>query len=287
MTDMMSEASMIWRDGELMAHDEMRVSPFDLGLTVGLGVFETMQAYDGKAFAYDRHHERMMNGLLRLEFSPQSLASADVVEMAIREVLLANDLCQGRARVRVSLSGGVNPLSGGDVSGALTITAVPVSPYSSEAKLVDVPYPYNERSALAGIKSSSYADHLMAWRHAVSLGADEAIRYNTVGKLCEGAMSNIFIVSGGKVFTPSLESGCLPGITRAIVIELCKQEGIEAVECELTEDDLNQADELFITSSLREVQSAELMGGNLNETRPITRQLTQAYRDLVKKSLGL
>jgi len=269
-----------------MAHDDMCVSPFDLGLTVGWGVFETMQGYDGKVFAYARHHERMLNGLLRLEFSPQSLAVIEVIEDAMRQVLVANHLDQGLARVRVSLSGGVNALSGGDSLGHLTVTAAPVSSPCSEAKLVTVPYPYNERSALAGIKSGSYADHLMAWRHALSLGADEAVRYNTVGKLCEGAMSNIFMVSGGKVLTPSLESGCLPGITRAIVIELCKQEGIDAIECDLTEGDLNQADEIFITSSVREVQSAELIGNKRNATKPITQQLARAYRDLVKRSTG-
>jgi branched-chain amino acid aminotransferase len=286
MNEMMSKIPMIWRDGELMAQEDMCVSPFDLGVTVGLGVFETMQAYDGKVFAYARHHERLLNGLLRLEFSPQSLAAIEVIEDAMRQVLVANHLDLGLARVRVSLSGGVNPLSGGQALGHLTVTAAPVSSPCSEAKLVTVPYPYNERSALAGIKSSSYADHLMAWRHALSMGADEAVRYNTVGKLCEGAMSNIFIVSGGKVLTPSLESGCLPGITRAIVIELCKQEGIDAMECDLTEDDLNQADEIFITSSVREVQSAELIGNNRSATKPITQQLARAYRDLVKRSIG-
>lgn len=269
-----------------MAHDDMCVSPFDLGVTVGLGVFETMQAYDGKVFAYARHHERMLNGVSRLKLAPQSLPAVEIVENAMREVLVANDLGRGRARVRVSLSGGMNPLSGGQAWGHLTVTAVPVSSPCSEAKLVTVPYPYNERSALAGVKSSSYADHLMAWRHALSLGADEAVRYNTVGQLCEGAMSNIFLVSGGKVFTPSLESGCLPGITRAIVIELCLQEEIEMVECELTEEDLNQADEIFITSSVREVQSAELIGNISNTAKPIARKLARAYSDLVKISLA-
>lgn len=267
--------------------DQWAVSPFDLGVTVGLGLFETMPAYDGKVFAYDRHHERMRHGISRLELAPQSLPAIEVIENAMREVLIANDLGQGRARVRVALSGGVNPLSGGQALGGLTITAAPVLSPSSVVKLIGVPYPCNERSALAGIKSSAYADHLMAWRHALSLGADEAVRYNTVGKLCEGAMSNIFLVSGGKVYTPSLDSGCLPGVTRAIVIELCIQEGIKIVECDLTEHDLNRADEIFMTSSVREVQPAKLLGAALATTKPITRQLARAYRDWVAKSIDL
>jgi len=271
----------------LLKVDQWSVSPFDLGVTVGLGVFETMQAYDGQVFAYDRHHVRMLDGLSKLGFSLQSLAEVEVIENAMLEVLVANHLVQGRARVRVSLSGGVNPLADGQALGHLTITAAPVSLPSSEVKLIEVPYPCNERSGLTGIKSSSYADNLLAWRHALSLGADEAVRSNTVGKLCEGAMSNIFLVSGGKVLTPSLDSGCLPGVTRAIVIELCQQEGIEIVECELTENDLNRADEVFITSSVREVQPAVLMGAPQAATMPITRQLARAYRDLVAKSLDL
>jgi branched-subunit amino acid aminotransferase/4-amino-4-deoxychorismate lyase len=114
--------------------------------------------------------------------------------------------------------------------------------------LVTSPFPRNERSPLAGLKCASYAENLIALDHARRAGADEALFYNTRGELCEAATANVFLVREGRIFTPPLASGCLPGTMRARVIER-----IAVEERDLTAADVEEADEVFLTSATRGV----------------------------------
>ncbi len=282
-----TDSTVVWMNGEFMRADEVRISPFDLGLTVGVGIFETMQAYDGRVFAYDRHHLRMEESIRAVAVHGALLPSMDLLKKAIKGVLDRNDLNVGRARVRMSLSGGVNPLSGGPTAGSLIITAVSQAAPEPLAKLDLVELPCNEFSDMVGVKSSSFADNIYAWRFGLSGGADEVVRLNTEDHLCECAMSNLFLVKGEVVMTPDYESGCLEGITRAIVFELCDQLGLDCVACELDLDELYAADELFITSSIREVQPAEMLGPDADHPHPVTRMLAEAYSNRVRRELGL
>ena len=283
----MSDETIVWMNGELMRADEVRISPFDLGLTVGVGIFETMQAYEGQVFAFDQHHLRMESSIGAVAVHGTRLPRADVLQKAIQDVLENNGLTQGRARVRMSLSGGVNPLSGGSHPGNLIVTAVPQPRPEPMAKLELMAFPCNDFSNLAGVKSSSFADHISTWRCGLAMGADEVVRLNTLGYLCECAMSNLFLVRDEVVMTPHLESGCLGGITRAIVLGLCDELGLDSVACELDDADLYAADELFIASSIREVQPAEMLGDEPNQPHPITLMIAKAYRQHVKQELGL
>lgn len=283
----MSNKTIVWMNGQLMRADEVLISPFDLGLTVGVGVFETMQAYDGRVFAYDWHHFRMDESLTRVVGQGSILPSIDLLKKAIQDVLKKNHLTQGRARVRMSLSGGVNPLTGGSNPGNMIITAVPLADPEPLAKLELGSFPCNEFSPLAGVKSSSFGEHISAWRSSLTSGADEVVRLNTQGHLCECAMSNLFLVRGDVVMTPDLESGCLAGVTRAIVLDMCDGLGLGSVACDLDEDDLHAADELFITSSIREIQPAEMLGFSRDHPFPVTQMIAEAYRMRVRKELGL
>lgn len=279
----MRDDTIVWMNGELMRADEVRISPFDLGLTVGVGVFETMQAYDGQVFAFDRHHHRMAKSLSGMRVISRYFSLKKILKKAIRDVLEQNDLIPGRARVRMSLSGGVNPLSGGPNPGNLIITAVAQEAPAPMATLDHGAFPCNEFSNLVGVKSSSFADHISTWRYGFTGGADEVVRLNTQGALCECAMSNLFLVQHGLVMTPSLESGCLEGVTRAIVKEICDDLELGYLACELVTDDLYSADELFITSSIREVQPAEMLGNKQDRPYPVTQMIREAYRKLVQK----
>jgi branched-subunit amino acid aminotransferase/4-amino-4-deoxychorismate lyase len=113
------------------------------------------------------------------------------------------------------------------------------------------PWPRNEHSPLVGLKCASYAENCIALDHARRLGFDEAVFFNTAGHLCEAATANIFIVKNGRLSTPSLESGCLPGIGREVVIERAHEMGISFEAVVLTHEDLIAADEIFLTSSTR------------------------------------
>jgi len=282
---------MISLNGELISANEACVSPFDLGLTVGLGVFETMAAYDGKVFAYDLHHARLIKSaeVFALPVPERSLITA-----AITEVIDANHCHQGRYRIRVTLSGGVNQLGGGSEQGDVMVTARPADSASGAsitlAKLAWVPFVINERAATAGVKSTSYADHVLAYRHALNAGADEALMLNTQGHLAEGSMSNVFVVKDGVVQTPSLASGCLPGVTRQLVIALCADLDLPIKECQLGEQDIDSADEIFLTSSLREIQAAALLGTEARATEAVTGEVTvrlaEAYAEMIRKELS-
>ncbi len=283
----MSDPAIVWMNGELMPADEVRVSPFDLGLAVGWGVFETMPGYDGRVFGFARHYERLTHSASVLEIH---VPAAELLDSAVGEVLRANGLMSGRARIRLSLSGGEHPLAGGgaagDARGYVMIHAVSMPDPLAVARLVAVPFLHNERSGLSGCKTASYAGNVLALRHAAAAGADEAVVSNTMGHLCEGATSNVFLVKEGVVKTPSLASGCLAGVTRAIVLELCREHGVALEECPLTLADVEAADEVFLTSSVREVQSARLLGSGHEAGGPVTLRLAAWYRERVRKELG-
>jgi len=146
---------------------------------------------------------------------------------------------------------------------------------------------YNEHGALSGVKSTSYAENILAYRHAASAGADEAVLLNTSGNLCECSMSNIFLVKKGEVLTPALSSGCLPGVTRASLSFLCPEADITFKQCDLTEEDLFSADEIFITSTARGLQPAKMMGSSTSCPGELTKRLAAAYRDYIKEQTEL
>ena len=280
---------MISLNGELISANEACVSPFDLGLTVGLGVFETMAAYDGKVFAYDLHHARLLKSA---EVFALPVPERSVITAAITEVIDANHYHQGRYRIRVTLTGGVNQLGGGREQGDVMVTAQAADSASGgdSAKLAWVPFVINERAATAGVKSTSYADHVLAYRHALNAGADEALMLNSQGHLAEGSMSNVFVVKDGVVQTPSLASGCLPGVTRQLVIALCADLDLPVKECQLGAQDIDRADEIFLTSSLREIQAAVLLGPEARATEAVTGDVTgrlaEAYAEMIRKELS-
>ena len=290
----MTAAPMIWFNGELISANDACVSPFDLGLTVGLGVFETMAAYDGKVFAYDLHYARLIKSA---EVFALPVPERSVISAAIAEVIEANHYHQGRYRIRLTLSGGANQLGGGRQQGDVMVTAQAARSADSAsdsgsdlAKLAWVPFVINERAATAGVKSTSYADHVLAYRHALNAGADEALMFNSQGHLAEGSMSNVFVVKDGVVQTPSLASGCLPGVTRQLVINLCADLDLPVEECQLGVQDIDNADEIFLTSSLREIQAAVLLGTEARATEAVTGEVTgrlaEAYAEMVRKELS-
>ena len=224
--------------------DEARVSVFDRGFTVADGVFETLKLTDAGAFAVSRHLKRLQSSASRL-----GLASLDgsVVREAMVEVT-TDWLRRGghHGRLRVTCTSGAGSLGGDPGDPTLVVMAVDSPPWPSTTTAVRVPWPRNERSPLVGAKSTSYAENVVALRAAQGAGASEALMANTVGDLCEGTTTNVFVVVDGVVMTPSLASGCLPGITRELVLEW-----FDAVERDLPLSILDTADEVFLTSSTR------------------------------------
>jgi branched-chain amino acid aminotransferase len=224
------------------------VSVLDHGFTVADGVFETLKVTAGGPFALTRH-------LRRLAASARVLGLAapddDVVRGAVASVVSANEAeIAGLGRLRITYTGGVAPLGSdrGDAVPTLVVAMAATSPWPDTTTIATVPWTRNEGSALAGVKSTSYAENVVALQRAHELGASEALLANTRGELCEGTGTNVFVVVDGQVLTPPLASGCLAGITRELVLEW-----FDATEQALPLDVLATADEVFLTSSTRNV----------------------------------
>jgi branched-chain amino acid aminotransferase len=259
----------VWIDGALVGADEAGVSPFDHGLLTGDGVFETLRIYDGTPFAMRRHLARLTRSAEGL-----GLRLPDVdLRAAMEEVAAANGLKDGR--LRLTVTGGVAPLGSdrGDARATAIVAATPMSPWPPTTEVVVVPWRRNEHSAVAGLKTTSYAENVVALSYAHERGAGEALFLNTAGNLCEGTGTNVFLVFNGELVTPPLSSGCLAGITRELVIELSG-----ATERDIAGDVLDAADEVFITSSTREVQPVGNPG-------PVTTDAAAALRDLITRDL--
>ncbi|HEX6310942.1 MAG TPA: aminotransferase class IV [Acidimicrobiia bacterium] len=274
--------AMVWIDGELVPTAAARVSPFDHGLLVGDGVFETLRVYGGVPFAWTRHYERLQRsaGGLGLE-----VPASERLRTATEAVLAANDLTEGR--VRLTVTGGPAPLGSerGPVGPTVIVAAAEARPWPPSVRVVTVPWVRNERSAVAGLKTTSYAENVRALAYAHERDAGEAIFTNTRGELCEATGSNVFVVRDGVLRTPPAESGCLLGVTRALVLQLCGPAGIEAHEVTLAPDDLADADEAFLTSSTREVHPISHVDDRALPAIPgsVSRQLAEAFAELVAR----
>ena len=207
-----------WVDGSLLPDPHARaVRVTDHGLTVGDGVFETLKVVDGRPFALGPHLDRLERSATGLGLDAPD---RDEVLAGVRAVLDAAPLSLGR--LRITVTGGPAPMGSGRGGEGQTITVVAdeMPPAAPSSAIVTVPWPRNERGATAGLKTTSYAENVVALAHARSQGADEAVFANTVGELCEGTGSNIFYVVDGELRTPTLASGCLAGVTRALVLRL-------------------------------------------------------------------
>lgn len=275
----MTPAAAVWVDGRLVDVDAATVSVFDHGLTVGDGVFETLRVYDGVPFALRRHLERLATSAAGLGLDVPDPA---VVRGAVEEVLGAAGLPD--ARLRITLTGGSGPLGSarGHTATTLVVAAGHLDPPAATADVVVVPWPRNERGALSGLKTTSYGENVVALAHAARAGAGEAVFANTVGALCEGTGSNVVVGRGGRLLTPPLRSGCLAGVTRALVLEVCDVE-----EADLPVGALADADEAFLTSTTREVQPiAHVDGAPLPAAPgPLTVAAAAAFRALQRRDL--
>ncbi|MBL3665945.1 aminodeoxychorismate lyase [Streptomyces sp. M2CJ-2] len=237
----------IWLDGGLQDTESARVSVFDHGLTVGDGIFETVKAVNGRPFALTRHLDRLARSARGLGLPEPD---ADEVRHACAAVLEANPMPLGR--LRITYTGGRGPLGSdrGEHGPTLLVALGDTTRRPDSTAVITVPWTRNERGALTGLKTTSYAENVVALARAREQGASEALFGNTVGRLCEGTGSNVFVVLDGEIHTPPVASGCLAGITRALAVEWTG-----AAETDLPMDVLQRADEIFLTSTLRDVQA--------------------------------
>ncbi len=262
-----------WVNGSLLGDaDVPAIRVTDHGFTVGDGVFEAVKILEGKPFALTRHLERFARSAQGLGLPEPDL---DLVRSGVAAVLAAEALPLGR--LRITYTGGSAPLGSGrgNESPTLVVVAAPLAPAPQEVAVVTVPWPRNERGAIAGLKTTSYAENVVALAHAAQRGASEAIFANLAGSLCEGTGSNVFYVVDGELRTPSLASGCLAGITRGLLLEW-----VDAKEVDEPVEVLARADEVFLASTTRDVQVVRRCDGrDLGEPGPVTRAAAAVWRE--------
>lgn len=246
--------TVVWLDGDLRDPGEAAVHWSDHGVTVGDGVFETLKLVDGRPFALRRHLIRLGRSAHGLGLTPPT---DDEVLGAVDAVCSAWGSRPGR--LRITVTAGPGPMGSERGTGGPTLlvavtTPAPV-PKGAGAVVAVVPWTRNERGALAGLKTTSYGENVVALARARSLGAGEALLANTAGHLCEGTGSNVFVVDDDVLVTPPLHSGCLAGITRELLLEAMERAGTPVVVRDLPLDVLDRCPAAALTSSTRDVQA--------------------------------
>jgi len=265
----------VWMNNKMIDAKDAKISVFDKGFLYGDGLFETMRAYGCSIFKIDEHLSRLFDSAKALKIHiPYS-------KKCLREAAY-NSIKRNRSKdayIRITVTKGGNVI-------ILTkeFKGYPRGNYidGTSAKVSKITL--NEHSPLAGKKTLNFLNYLVAKEDARASGYDEAILLNTKGDVAEGATSNIFLVKNGRLFTPSLDSGVLPGITRRMVIMLAKEKKIAVTEKHLSCKELISADEVFLTNSLAELLPVIKVGrAKIGRGRPgeVTKLLHAAYRQLV------
>lgn len=263
----------VWLNGAVVEEDEAWISPRDRGFLSGDGVFETLRTYGHRPAALTEHLERLAAGSRVLGIP---LPSAEVITSAVNELLTATGPDDVRMRITVTSGPGPAGPRREESSPTLLITASPLTPWPDTATAVIAPWAHDEHSPLAGVKSTSRADTVVAVMHARERQADEALFLNLAGNLCEATTANVFVARAGMLETPPLSAGCLAGITRDHVLRLARELGIEAQELDVPRPGISSAEEMFLTSSTREVQALVTVDGQpvgSGDPGPLTLQL--------------
>lgn len=262
----------VWLNGGLVdvAHAHLPID--DHGLIVGDGAFETLKTTGGEAFAVTRHLRRLAHSLEALAIA---VPAEDVLRDAIAETVAAAG--HPEARIRLTVTAGSGSLGSGMPDGDPSVfVAVTALAAKAAPRAITVPWTRNERGATAGLKTTSYAENVRALRIAHEAGASEALMANTRGELCEGTGTNVFVVIGGEVYTPPLDSGCLAGVTRELVLEVA-----DVTERAMPFDVLQTADEIFLTSTTRDIQGLEQIDNRRLTVGPLTNQLATAFEEIL------
>jgi branched-chain amino acid aminotransferase len=233
----------LWLNGAQVDSALARIDPSDRGYLLGDGVFETIAVRSGVPHYLPAHLDRLRDdcAVLRLAFPAFDFAAI------IRDVMNANHLTDAVLRITISRGAGARGiLPTKNTIETVLVTASPMPPAPPPARcIIATVTRRNEFSPLSRVKSVNYLDSILARQEALDRGGDEAILLNTVGRVAEATTSNIFIVRDGKVMTPPVSDGALPGIMRAEVLRMTK-----GVEHSLLLNDILGADEVFLTNSL-------------------------------------
>jgi branched-chain amino acid aminotransferase len=273
----------VFHNEQLVPIEKSRWSPGQAGLICGWGLFTTVRIVRGEAFAYERHWRRLEkdSALTRL---PLTYSGAKV-RLHLQEVIRANKVQDGCARIYLvwnTVGGWRSDESMPDVDLVITTAGLPHFP--DLVRLAVREHGRHAASALAGVKTISWLTSVWAAAEAQREGFDEVVLLNERGEVSECTATNLFAVKGDKVLTPPLSSGCLEGVTRGVLMEVAPEAGTSVAEQTLRLEDLYSADEVFISSTNRNVIGVKEIAGHTianGQTGPLTKKLDEVFEAYV------
>lgn len=266
----------------LLHNDEIRetgdgvLSPGQVGLMNGWGIFSTLRVQDGVLFAWERHWARMRRDALRLRVPFPD--DAKWLEERLYRLIEKNQAANSTLRVIIVRNrGGMWEGPSERAFDTIALTA-PLNDWGEAVKLGIVPNARHAASEFAGTKYLSWSENLARYERAHEQGFDEVVLLNERGEIAECTSANIFVVNGDEAATPPLSSGCLPGVTRALLLEEIHVPGVHVVEKTLLREHLESADEIFITSTTRDLMPVAAVDGlKIRQGRQIHDRLQKVF----------
>jgi len=280
----------VYISGKLHDKSDAKISVFDHGLLYGDGVFEGIRAYSGRVFRLKRHVDRLYESAIAIQL--QIPMKREEMAAAIVDTLAFNKLADAYIRVVITRGAGslgLDPRKTTDPQVIIITDHISLYPdelYEHGLKIVTAATTRNHPNAVnPRIKSLNYLNNILAKMEAIQAGCLEALMLNHKGELAECTGDNIFVVHGGRIHTPSIDSGILEGITRDAVIELARAAGHTVIERTMDRHDVFTAEECFLTGTAAELIAVVECDGRLigsGRPGPITRDLRQRFQALVR-----
>ncbi|HEX4594087.1 MAG TPA: aminotransferase class IV [Bryobacteraceae bacterium] len=262
---------------EILDAHQKSLTAGQVGFMNGWGVFSTLRVEDGVLFAFERHWERMKHDAARMHVPfPYD---RDEVRGRLSRLIEANSAWNATLRVAVVRNRG-GLFEGPDLGRDFEVIAftADINAWGTSVRLAIKPHGRHAQNEFAGTKALSWAQNLTWYEEAHQSGFDEMILLNERGEVSECTSANLFIARGSEVFTPPLDSGCLPGVTRALLLEEIRVPGISAAEKTLMPTDLEAADQVFITSTTRDfLPVSEIEGLKARNSGNVVTALTRAF----------
>src|SRR5215471_4109725 len=242
----------VFRNEQLLPIEKVRLSPGQAGVICGWGLFTTLRIVDGEAFAFERHWRRLEKDAAIIRM-PMPYAGAKV-RVNLQEVIRANDVIEGCARIYLVYNQVGFWRSDEAVPAVdLVIYTAPLPAYREPVRLTLREQGRHAASPLAGVKTISWLTNVWSVAEAQKEGFDEVILLNERGEVAECTAANVYLVKDDLILTPPLSSGCLEGVTRGVLFEIAGEAGVSVKEQVLRPEDLYAADEVFISSTNRNV----------------------------------